>query len=73
MPGSVYRRSDGYWCASLQVNGKRKTVYARTEKDAKRKLTGLERQVVRVGALPAGSTRTLGHLLDVWLDTTRPT
>ena len=34
--GSIYRRTDGLWCAQITLpNGKRKTKYAKTQKETR--------------------------------------
>ncbi len=68
--GTVYRRSsDGKWCASLQINGKRKTVYAKTEREAKRKLAELQRAIGSDNTLPDPGRKTVNDLLGLWLET----
>jgi len=57
--GSLYCRKDGLWCAALQVHGKRKIVYSRTEQGARRRLTELQRQLVMTGRLPDPGRRTV--------------
>lgn len=70
--GSVYQRSDGLWVGALHLgfkNGKRqrKSVYARTQREALDKLRVVQEQV-RAG-LPVSSDRlTLGDFLLQWLD-----
>lgn len=70
--GSISRRKDGLWQASLQVAGVRRTVYARTEGEARRKLADLRKQAAVQGALPDGGRRTLDDLLDAWLAVKAP-
>jgi integrase len=71
--GTIFERKDGRWQASLQVDGVRKTVYGKTRQEAARRLATLQRQARRTGQLADASGRTVGDLLDVWLDTTGPT
>lgn len=66
--GSFSKRKDGRWQASLQVNGVRRTVYGKTQKDVRTKLRDLQRQVEADGALPEAGTRTVSDLIDAWLD-----
>ena len=70
--GSISRRSDGRWQASIQVDGKRRTVYGRTRQDVVRKLDDLKRQAHAAGILPDPGSRTLNDLLDAWLETKSP-
>ena len=69
--GSIYQRKDGRWQASLQVNGKRRTVYAKTKTEAAKKLAQLRGQAAS-GALPDPGRRTVNDLLDLWLETGAP-
>jgi integrase len=69
--GSVYRRSDGRWAASVDlgwIDGKRrrKVVYARTERDAVAKRDELRRQL-RLGVDLSAPPRTLAAWLHEWL------
>ncbi|MCL5961824.1 MAG: site-specific integrase [Chloroflexi bacterium] len=66
--GTTYQRSDGRWCASLQVNGKRRVLYGKTEREARRKLAMLQRQIATTGTLPDHSRRSLAELIDAWLE-----
>jgi len=70
--GSVSRRNNGLWQASLQVGGIRRTVYGKTEREAKRKLTQLQKDLVRAGRLPDPGRRTVDDLLDAWLEAVKP-
>jgi len=65
--GSIVRRRDGLWQASIQVNGTRPTVYAKSEREARAKLRELQRQADADGALPAPGKRTVADLIDAWL------
>jgi integrase len=67
--GSIIRRKDGRWQASLQLDGVRKTVYGKTRSEVVQKLEELRRQAVAGGALPNPGRRTLNDLLDVYLAT----
>ena len=71
--GSINRRKDGRWQASLQVAGRRRTVYGRTRKEAARRLDALKREVASSGALSDPGRRTVNDLLDAWLETVAPT
>jgi integrase len=70
--GSVFQRSDGRWVASLQVAGKRRTVYGATRLEALQKLKELQEWAERQGELP-DAKRTVNDLLDAWLETCEPT
>ncbi len=71
-PGSVYQRSDGKWCASLQADGKRKTLYAKSERDARKKLADLQGQMATIGTLPNPGKRSVDDLLDAFLESKGP-
>ncbi len=70
--GCVYQRKDGRWCASLQVNGRRKTVYGKNEREARRKLAEMQSSTSSGNALPNPGRKTLNQLLDLWLQTSAP-
>lgn len=65
--GSVFRRKDGLWQASLQVDGKRRSVYAKTEKEARVALRELRQQADRPQTQTEPGRRTLASLIDAWL------
>jgi integrase len=65
--GSIVQRRDGRWQASLQVNGTRRTVYGKTEKEVRGKLRTLQRQADKNGTLPGTGRRTVSELVDAWL------
>jgi integrase len=66
--GTVYQRGNGRWAGSLMVNGRRRWVYGRSEREAKRKLLALQNEVARAGDLPNPGRRTVTDLIDAWLD-----
>lgn len=66
--GSIVQRPNGLWQASLQLNGTRRTVYAKTEREVRAKLRDLQRQMDTTGALPAPGRRTVSDLVAAWLD-----
>jgi integrase len=70
---SITRRSDGRFCATLQLHGKRRYVYGSTEREVRAKLSTLMRRTAISGILPTPGPRTVGNLLDAWLDACRPT
>ena len=65
--GSIVQRRDGRWQASLQVNGTRRTVYGKTEKEVRGKSRSLQRQADTNGILPGTGRRTVSELIDAWL------
>lgn len=71
--GSVYQRSDGRWCASLMHNGKRRSVYAKTEREAKKKLVALQAEVGASGILAQPGRHTVEEVLVTFLDHKRRT
>lgn len=72
--GSIYRRSDGKWCATLTVgydaNGKRRRryVYGRTKADVLSKLDAL-RSNTRAGIAVEPSRVTIGEYAESWVET----
>jgi integrase len=69
--GSVFKRGDGRWVASLQVDGARRTCYGRTRSEAVAKLAELKRQAA--GGLPDPGKRTVSDLIEEWLHAAAPT
>ena len=70
--GSITQRKDGRWQAALQVEGRRRVVYGRTRREAADMLGELKRQAAKSGGLPDPGRRTVGDLLDAWLETVTP-
>lgn len=66
--GTIVKRSDGRYQASLQVNGHRRTVYGRTKAEVAQKLAELKRQASQAGDLPDPGKRTVTDLIAAWLD-----
>jgi integrase len=66
--GNVSQRKDGRWQASLQVNGVRRTVYGKSEREVRAKLQDLQRMSITEGNLPDPGRRTVNDLLTTWLD-----
>ncbi len=66
--GSVFRRTDGRWCAYLSLpEGGRRYLYGRTRADVQRKLAGAHR--TRDEGLPFSPERqTVGDFLAEWLE-----
>jgi integrase len=68
--GCVVQRPDGRWQGSLQVEGKRKTVYGKTEREARTKLLQIQKQLGQSGSIPQPGRRTVSELIDYWLENT---
>ncbi|HUY98617.1 MAG TPA: tyrosine-type recombinase/integrase [Verrucomicrobiae bacterium] len=69
--GTVYQRPGGLWAAQVAVEGRRRTVYARSQQECVAKLHQLQQQVA--GGLPAVDQRgTVGRYLDSWLESVAP-
>jgi integrase len=69
--GSIVKRSDGRWQASLLLsNGTRKTLYAKSQKEAVNKLAQLRRDVAD-GLMITTSEQTMHDFLLMWLETVR--
>ncbi len=71
--GTIVRRTDGRYQGSIQVNGTRKTVYGKSEREVLRKLDALKVQATTLGGLPNPGRRTVADLLDAWLEAVTPT
>src|SRR5690242_20052949 len=71
--GTIYKRSDGRWGATITlVDGRRRTVYARTRTDVQDRLRELVLKRER-GLLSAGADQKTGDYLTSWLeDVARP-
>ena len=69
--GSITQRTDGRWQVALMQGGVRKTVYAKTEREARRKLREMRRQAATVQSLPNPGNRTVNDLLDFWLEVSK--
>lgn len=70
--GSITQRTDGSWQGALQVEGRRRFVTGKTEKEVNSKLAELQREAHQNGGLSDPGTRTLNDLLDLWLKTAAP-
>jgi len=71
--GSISRRPDGRWQGALQVNGVRRVIYAKSEREAKAKIQALQREAYVNGALPDPGRKTVDDLLDAWIENVAPT
>lgn len=69
--GSIYQREDGRWVAALTLDGKRRTVYGATRKEAAQRLAAVKEQASG-GSLPDPGKRTVADLLAMWLETSAP-
>jgi integrase len=66
--GTVFQRQDGRWEASFYLeNGKRKSFYGRTQKEALQKLRAAQLEE-KQGMLTTGSKQALKHYLEHWLE-----
>jgi len=71
--GSVYKRADGRWAASVSLgNGRRKSYYGRAREDVARKLT-LALKAKQDGLPLVGDRQTVGQYLGQWLEAAKPT
>ena len=66
--GSIYKRQDGRWAASISLEGrKRKTFYGKTRKEVQEQLNkALYEQ--KQGTLVVGPRQTVGEYLKYWLE-----
>lgn len=67
--GTVYQRSDGRYVASMKNpnNGKRIERYAKTEKEAEKKLEDIKFEI-RQNTLVTGPRQTVEQFLNMWLE-----
>jgi integrase len=71
--GSVYRRKDGRWAASVSLDhGRRKAFYGKTRQEVGRKL-GAALKARQDGLPVVGERQTVAKFLESWLESTRPT
>lgn len=66
--GSIYKRSDGRWCAELALRGGgRKFIYGKTQGEVEQKLTAAKASIDN--GVPLGDDRvTISHVLDRFLE-----
>src|SRR5215467_15778205 len=70
--GSVYRRKDGRWVASITLeHRKRKVFYGDTRKEVQEKLKVALREQQQ-GVLVTSPQQTMEQFLKQWLDTRKP-
>jgi integrase len=65
--GSIWRRKDGRYCASLLVKGKRRYVYAKTREEVAAQLTKLLKTEQDGAGMPEGR-ETVATFFAMWLD-----
>lgn len=66
--GSIYRRKDGRWAASITLeNHRRKTYYSKTRKEVQEKLNAALHEQ-KQGTLATGKQQTLAQYLQHWLE-----
>ncbi len=66
--GSIYRRKDGRWAASITLeNHRRKTFYGKTRKQVQEKLKVAQHEQQQ-GMLTSGRQQTLRAYLEHWLE-----
>ena len=70
--GTIYKRKDGRWCASVSLDfGKRKYIYGKTREEVGRKLTVAQK--AKQDGLPLPTERqTLAQFLAHWLESVKP-
>jgi integrase len=64
--GSIYRHRD-LWCGEIIIGGKRKSVYGKTQADARKKLDALKNKTVET-ANEGTARQTLSVYLEAWLE-----
>lgn len=65
--GTIYQRKDGTWCAQFTANGKRRTVYGKSQQEARQKLLEAQAQIAR-GEYAEPSRLTLGEWLPFYVE-----
>lgn len=65
--GTITQRTDGRWCATLQLGGKRTWVYGKSRAEVADKLRKTTAQAQSSGKLP--ERHDLGSLMAAWEDT----
>jgi len=66
--GCIVRRPDGRWQASLQLDGKRKTIYGKTRQEVAEKLRQLQGVARENGHIPDAGKLTLEEYLAQWFE-----
>ncbi|MGH2543917.1 MAG: tyrosine-type recombinase/integrase [Ardenticatenaceae bacterium] len=70
--GTIRKRPDGRWEASLRVGETRRYVYGPSKAEVAAQLHLLTRQVQEVGSLPPATRLTVAEYLDQWLAQAAP-
>lgn len=71
--GTMYQRANGLWCGQLTTpEGQRKTFYAKTQADLRKKLTAA-RSMLDAGLPVVSERQTVSAYLTTWLATIQPT
>src|SRR5947208_3474046 len=72
--GSYFKRSNGTWGAAIQIDGKRRYVYAKTRKEVQEKLLALQKDA-KAGVFAPAYTASIPRLgtvrdfLEYWVTT----
>lgn len=71
--GTITQRADGRWCARFTSDGKRYTIYGKTQKEVKEKLKQKLKEIEEASKKGCmnyieKSKVTLGQWLDIWLE-----
>lgn len=64
--GCIKQRSNGLWQASLQLDGKRQTVYGKTRQEAAEKLRAMQGAARENGRLPDPGKMTVAEYIEQW-------
>lgn len=71
--GTITKRADGRWEAKVTLpDGRRKSLYAKTQTEARTKLTAALRDLDRGLPLARDDRQTVAQYLGAWLDMVRP-
>ncbi|MGH7749738.1 MAG: site-specific integrase, partial [Candidatus Dormibacteria bacterium] len=70
--GTIFKRSDGRWCARLRLpDGKRRDFYGKTQSEVRKRLTAAIRAMDEGAPIP-GERETVGRFLADWIVTVKP-
>ena len=69
---TITQRADGRYVSTIQLHGKRRFVYGKSEREVRRKIAALQQQTHDAGVLPTPGGRTVNDLLDAWIAAARP-
>ena len=70
---AITRREDGRFVTTIQLHGKRRFIYGKSEREVRGKLAEVQRQTITAGTLATPGIRTVNDLLDSWLNVCRTT